>query len=119
MALNHLALAAMNNTAVLQQLTLAKMIGILTVTNKKLVDAVARTKGTPAAGTPAAMSTGGGRSTKTLHPGNYYGTHGHHISRKHTSATCVNKATGHCDNPTAANTFGGSEKDKGWDTART
>jgi len=29
-------------------------------------------------------------------------------------ATCANKATGHRDDATAANTFGGSEKDKGW-----
>jgi hypothetical protein len=45
--------------------------------------------------------------------------HGHCISKEHTSATCANKAMGHRDNATAANTFGGSEKEKGWDTART
>ena len=61
----------------------------------------------------------GGRSTKTLHPGNYCWTHGHRISREHTSATCANKAPGHRDDATAANTFGGSEKDKGWASART
>ncbi len=57
-ALNNLALAATNDTAVLQQLTVANLaltatIGMLTATNKKLVDAAVRAKGTPTAGTPA------------------------------------------------------------------
>jgi hypothetical protein len=123
-ALDNLALAATNDTAVLQQLTLANLaltatIGTLTATNKKLVDVVARAKGTPAAGTPAVTPAGGGRSTKTPHPGNYCWMHGHRISREHTSATCTNKATGHRNDATAANTFGGSQKDKGWNAART
>ena len=115
-ALDNLALAATNNTAILQQLTLANLalmatICTLTATNKKLVDAVARAKGTPALETPAGMLGGGGSSPKTPHPGNYCWTHGHCISKEHTSATCANKATGHRDDATAANTFGGSEKD--------
>ena len=118
-ALDNLALAATNDTAVLQQLMSANLaltatIGTLTAANKKLADAVARGTGPPAV-TPG----GGGRSTKTPHPGNYCWTHGHHISRKHTSATCAHKATGHRDDATAANTLGGSDKDKGWDSART
>ena len=118
-ALDNLALAATNDTAILQQLTLSNLalmatIGMLTATNKKLVDAVARAKGTPVV-TPG----GGGRSTKTPHPGHYCWTHGHRISKEHTSATCANKVTGHHDDATAANTFGGSDKDKGWDAART
>ncbi len=84
-----------------------------------LVDAVARAKGTPALGTPAVMPGGGMQSPKTPHPGNYCWTHGSRISKEHTSATCANKATGHHDDATAANTFGGSDKDKGWDAART
>ena len=123
-ALNNLALVAANDTAVLQQLTLANLaltatIGTLTATNKKLVDAVARAKGTPAAGTPVVKPGGGGISPKTPHPENYCWTHGHRISKEHTSASCANKATGHRDNANAANTFGGSEKDKGWYAART
>ena len=117
-ALDNLALAAMNNTDVLQQLTLANLaltatIGTLTATNKKLVDAVVRAKGTPAVGTPAVTPGGGVQSTKIPHPGNYCWMHGHCISKEHTSATCTNKGTGHRNNATAANTFGGSEKDKG------
>ncbi len=123
-ALDNLALAATNDTAILQQLTSANLaltatIGTLTATNKKLVDAVAHAKGIPVAGTPAVMPAGGGRSTKTPHPGNYCWTHGHRISCEHTSATCANKAMGHRDDATAANTFGGSQKDKGWNAART
>ena len=122
-ALDNLALAASNDTAVLQQLTAANLaltatVATLTATNKKLVDA-GRGRGTPAAGTPSVPPAGGGRSTKIPHPGNYCWTHGHRISREHTSASCANKATGHRDDATAANTFGGSEKDKGWASART
>jgi hypothetical protein len=62
---------------------------------------------------------GGGRSPKIPHPGNYCWTHGHRISKKHTTATCASKMMGHHDNATAANTFGGSEEDKGWYAART
>ena len=118
-ALDNLALAATNDTAVLQQLMSANLaltatIGTLTAANKKLADAVARGTGPPAV-TPG----GGGRSTKTPHPGNYCWTHGHRISREHTSATCAHKATGHRDDAMAANTLGGSDKDKGWDSART
>ena len=123
-ALNNLALAATNDSAVLSQLTSANLaltvaITTLTQANKKLTEAVARGKGTPAAGTPAATTAGGGRSNKTPHPGNYCWTHGHRVSREHTSATCAHKATGHRDDATTANTLGGSEKDKGWDVART
>ncbi len=122
-ALDNLALAASNNAVILQQLTAANLaltatVGILTATNKKLVDAVARAKGTPSA-TPAATPAGLGRSMKNPQPGNYCWMHGHLCSKEHTSASCTNKAPGHCDNATAANTFGGSDKHKGWDAART
>ncbi len=117
-ALNNLALAATNNTAVLQQLTAANLaltatVGTLTATNKKLVDAASRPRGPPA-GTPA----GGARPTKNPFPGNYCWTHGHRICKEHTSATCTHQAVGHWADATASNTLGGSKKDKGWSTAR-
>jgi hypothetical protein len=87
----------------------------LTATNKKLVDAAARTKGAPVV-TPAGR---GGRVTKHPCPGNYCWTHGHCLSKGDTSATCANKAVGHHDDATASNTLGSCEKDKGWDAART
>ncbi len=58
-------------------------------------------------------------ATKKPCPGNYCWTHGHHVSKHHTSATCANKAPGHRDNATASNTFSGSDKDKNWNAART
>ncbi len=49
-ALNNLAVAATNNTAILQQLTAANQaltttVTMLTATNKKLIDAAAKAKG--------------------------------------------------------------------------
>ncbi len=72
-ALNNLALAATNNTTILQQLTAANLaltttVATLTATDKKLVDVVARAKG---GGTPAATPTNparGVRATQTLGP---------------------------------------------------
>ncbi len=122
-ALNNLALAATNDTAMLQQLTSANLaltatIATLTATNKKLVDAaMARAKGTPTAGAPAVPPRE--RAQTPAHPRNYCWTHGHCINKEHTSAACGQKATGHRDDATAANTLGGSKKDKGWYMART
>ncbi len=86
-ALDNLALVVLNDTAVLQQLTAANLaltssVEMLTATNKKLVEAVTRRGGNPAATpavTPAATPAGGGRPPKIRqppHPGNYCWTHG-------------------------------------------
>ena len=124
-ALDNLALAATNDTAILQQLTAANLsltatVATLTATNKKLVEAA--TKGTrtpaPAAGTPAPAPARTDKPNKP-YPGNYCWTHGHRVNRGHTSASCTYKATGHCDEATATNTLGGSVKDKGWDKPKT
>jgi hypothetical protein len=123
-ALNNLALAATNDTAILQQLTAANlalttMVAMLTATNKKLVDAAARAK---EGGTPLVTPTNplrGVWGTQTLFPGNYCWMHRHRCNEHHTSATCGNKAVGHRDDATALNTMGGSTRDKGWDTAHT
>ena len=123
-ALNNLALAATNDTAVLQQLTadnlaLTATITSLTATNKKLVDAANCCGGTPSAAPALTPAVGGGRAMSKPCPNNYCWTHGHRVSATHMSATCANKALGHQDEATASNTFGGSSKDKGWDSART
>jgi hypothetical protein len=120
-ALDNLALAATNDSAVLQQLTAANLALTATVTsltaiNKKLVDSATRRGGTAPAATQA---VGGNTTTKKPCPGNYCWTHGHRVSATHTSASCANKAPGHRDDATTSNTFGGSAKDKGWDSART
>jgi hypothetical protein len=125
-ALDNLALAASNDMAVLQQLTAANLaltssVATLTATNKKLVDAATHRGGNPAA-TPAATPAGGRRPPMTRpppHPGNYCWTHGHCNCKEHTSATCLRKAPGHRDEATAANTLGGSEKNKGWEARPT
>ncbi len=116
-ALDNLALAATNDTAVLQQLTAANLaltnsVAALTATNKKLVEAAA--KRVPSTGTP--LGTG-----KTARKGkpfqeNYCWTHGYKLSKAHTSATCLYPAAGHRKDATSANIFGGSVADKGWDT---
>ena len=119
-ALDNLALAAANDTIVLQQLTMANLAltmsnATLTAANKKLSEALAKrsapveTPGTPLAHRPVGKPK----------PGNYCWTHGHRCSKNHTSATCGSKAPGHQVTATASNTMGGSEKDKGCDTRRT
>ncbi len=129
-ALDNLALAALNNMAILQQLTVANLaltssVATLTATNKKLVEAVTRRGGNPAATpatNPAATPAGGGRPPKIRqppHPGNYCWTHGHCNCKEHTSATCLHKAPGHRDEATAGNTLGSSEKNKGWESRPT
>ncbi len=45
--------------------------------------------------------------------------HRHRCSKEHTSATYLYKAQGHRKDAMAANTLGGSVKDKGWDAERT
>ena len=118
-ALNNLALAATNNAAVLQQLTVANLaltntVAALTATNKKLVDAAAtRVPATPP-GTGGRLP-GSGAPNKPF-KGNYCWTHGNKCSKLHTSATCLYPAAGHCKEATLANTYRGSVKDKGWDT---
>jgi hypothetical protein len=76
-ALDNLALAAANNTKVLQQLTksnlaLSSLVTMLTVANKKLVDALTKAKSTsPLVATPGAPKPV--RSTNTPFPGNTIG----------------------------------------------
>jgi hypothetical protein len=118
-ALENLALAALNDTTVLQQLTstnlaLLASVTLLTVANKKLVDALAQNKG--GAVPASAPITGRGRMTNKPFPGNYCWTHGHWVNQNHTSATCRNKAAGHKDNVTSANTMGGRDTNKGWNS---
>jgi hypothetical protein len=120
-ALNNLALAAANNTTVLQQLTtsilaLTTLVTTLTAANKNLAEALAKAN---LVSPPAAMPgmPRPAQSTNTPFPaGNYFWTHGHQCSQHHMSATCGNKAVGHKDDATASNTMGGSNANKGWNT---
>ena len=110
-ALDNLALAAANNTTVLQQLTAANLAltatnAALTAANKKLSEALAKLQATKPV-TPGTPLT----SNKPF-PGNYCWTHGHRVSQTHTSATCGGKAAGHQGMAAASNTMGGSKKNK-------
>ncbi len=93
-----LALAALNDTTVLQQLaaanlTLAALVTSLTVANKKLADVLARKKGSAAPATRATPAAALAPPKACLatrpFPGNYCWTHGHRFDQTHTSATCT------------------------------
>ncbi len=115
-ALENLALAASNNTIVLQQLTAANLaliasVTLLTAANRNLTDALAQNKG--GAMLAATQATGKGCLTNKPFPGNYWWTHSHKVNQNHMSATCGHKTAGHKDNVMSANMMGGSEADKG------
>ncbi len=106
------------DTAVLQQLTAANLAltnsnVTLTAANKKLSEALAKL---PASTPRSPGPPGTPRVPNKPFPGNYCWTHGHRISERHTSATCINKAAGHKDVATASNTMGDSNIHKGWTT---
>jgi hypothetical protein len=94
-ALENLALAALNDTTVLQQLTTANLaltvsVTLLMAANKKLANTLVQNKG--GAMPVAALATGKGCSSNKPFPGNYCWTHGHMVNQNHTSATCRHKA---------------------------
>jgi hypothetical protein len=96
----------------MSNLALSSLVTTFTTANKKLAEALAKEKPTsPLAAMPGAPKPVW--STNTPFPGNYCWTHGHQCSQHHTSATCGNKAAGHKDDATAANTMGGSKANKG------
>ena len=117
-ALDNLALAATNDTTLLQQLTAANFaltnsVAALFATNKKLVDAAANR--VPATPPGTGRLPGSGAPNKPFR-GNYCWKHSYKCSKLHTSATCLYPVAGHCKDATLANTYGGLVKDKGWDT---
>jgi hypothetical protein len=114
-ALDNVALAAANDTTVLQQLTAANLVlttsnAMLTMASNKISEALAEAPATTP-GTPGTF-----RPTNKPFPRNYCWTHGNLCSQHHTSATCGFKAAGHQDTVMASNMMGGSEKDEGWNT---
>ena len=109
--LNNLALAAANNTTVLQQLmasnlALSSLVTMLTAANKKLVKVLAKAKLT----SPLAATLGTPRPVRfTNMP--------FQCSQHHTNVTCGNKATGHKDDASASDMMDGSDTNKGWNTS--
>ncbi len=118
-AVKNLALAASNDTNILQQLmaanlALTALVTLLTAANKKLADGFAHTKsGAMPVAAPALAKI---RTANKPFLGNYCWTHGHRVNQTHTSATCSCKAMGHKSNMPTANTMGSSEADKGWNS---
>ncbi len=116
-ALKNLALAASNDTTVLEQLMAANLaltasVTLLMAANKKLADALARNKDGAAPAAAPAMEKG--RMTNKPFPENYCRTCGHWVNQNHTSGACENKAARHKDDVSSTNTMGGSNTDKGW-----
>ena len=92
---------------------LPNSVAALTATNKKLVDAAAnRVPATP----PGTGHLPGSGAPNKPFQGNYCWTHGYKFSKLYTSATCLYPVAVHRKDATLSNTFGGSVKDKGWDT---
>jgi hypothetical protein len=124
-ALENLALAASNDTTVLQQLTatnlaLTSAVTSLTAANKKLADALARNNSSAVLATPVtpAAAPAPAKAPLATRPylGNYCWTHGHKVNQTHSSATCTGKAARHKEDVITANTMGGSKADKGWNS---
>jgi hypothetical protein len=124
-ALENLALAASNDTTVLQQLTVANLalialVTLLTVANKRLLDVLVHSKGGTATATLATLASAPAPpkpcSATRAFLGNYCWTHGHRVNHTHTSATCTHKAPGHKEDATTAVTMGGSKREKGWNS---
>jgi hypothetical protein len=121
-ALENLALAALNDTTVLQQLLVANLeltalVTSLTAANKKLADALAHNKGGAALATLAtplaALAPPKACSATKAFPGNYCWTHCHRVNQTHSSATCTCRALGHKEDTTTTNTMSSSKADKG------
>jgi hypothetical protein len=124
-ALENIALAASNDTTVLQQLTptnlaLTALVTSLMAAIKKLVDTLASNKGGAAPATLATLAAAPAspKSCSATRPflGNYCWTHGHKVNQTHTSATCTCRVPGHKEDATTANRMSGSKADKGWNS---
>jgi hypothetical protein len=121
-ALENLALAVLNDTTILQQLTAANLaltalITSLTMANKKLAEVLVHKKGstvpkTPSTSVAAPVPAKACLATKPF-LGNYCWTHCHKVNQTHTSATCTCMVAGHKVDVTTANTMGGSKAYKG------
>lgn len=124
--LDNLAAAATTERTTLAQLiennaTLTASITSLTASVASLTSAYTLL----AAGSNTAPKlTGGGkqqprnsdRKPSYLAVGGYCWTHGYRVRKGHDSASCKDKADGHKDGATRANTMNGSVANKGWET---
>jgi hypothetical protein len=124
--LDNLAAAATNEQSTLAQLientaTLTANIATLTTSVASLMAAytiLAAAKNTNQSSSSGKKQSGGTNTgNKYLAVGGHCWMHGYQVRKGHNSATCNNKAEGHKDAATQANTMNGSTANKGWEDA--
>jgi hypothetical protein len=123
--LDNLAAAATTEKTTLNQLiennaTLTANVTSLTASVAALTAAYATLSAGKPTAPPAVLpaTTPQQRNTKKpdyLAVGGYCWMHGYHVKKGHDSTTCRDKAPGHKDVATRANTMNGSTNNKGWD----
>ena len=116
--LDNLAAAATTEKTTLAQLiennaTLTATVTSLTASVAALSSAYTLLANGHPAPVPAKPTTT--RKPSYLAVGGYCWTHGYRVKKGHDSTTCKEKAEGHKDAATRANTMGGSVANKGWD----
>eukprot|EP00804_Cyclotella_cryptica_P022263 CCRYP_020543-RA/>CCRYP_020543-RA protein AED:0.35 eAED:0.91 QI:0/0/0/1/1/1/2/0/366 len=128
--LDNLAAAATTERTTLQSLTeanaaLVANLTALTTSVASLTAAYTSLAAVQHASVPPGLATQQPRRTRAntrpsttlpTTPGGYCWTHGFRVREGHSSATCANKAEGHKDTATRANTMGGSMVNKGWES---
>ena len=120
--LDNLAAAATTERTTLSQLiennaTLTANVTSLTASVASLTATYAiLAAGKPPARAPAATAAARPARPSYLAANGYCWTHGYRVRIGHDSATCKDKGDGHKDGATRANTMGGSNNNKGWDT---
>jgi len=115
--LDNLAAAASTEKTTLNQLiennaTLTANVTSLTASIAALTAAYATLAGKA---TPTAPGVRNKKAASFLAAGGYCWTHGYRVKQGHDSTTCRDKAPGHKDAATRANTMNGSTNNKGWD----
>lgn len=118
--LDNLAAAATTERTTLAQLiennaTLTASITSLTASVASLTTAYAILAGGTNTGSGRQQPRSSTRKPSYLAVGGYCWTHGYRLRKGHDSATCKEKAEGHKDAATRANTMNGSTANKGWE----
>ena len=102
-----------NNATLTANVTsLTASVASLTAAYTMLAASSPRAPAVPAVPAPAASNR---RPQGGAHRGGYCWTHGYRVRLGHDSRTCNNKAAGHKDEATRANTMNGCTDNKGWD----
>ncbi len=122
-ALNNLALVAMNDNTTINVLVVSnkQMAALLAALSAKM-DGIGTTRVQPA---PASVATpvtqrkqlsAAQLLERGYDPMGYCWLHGYKVHKTHTSSTCKTKKEGHKDGAARADTMGGKQYAKGWET---